>query len=648
VKSPPDDFHKKQLNSGESNGTGNCVYRNRRFLFLTLTALGVVYGNIGTNPLFTMRECFFGTHSFPPTPENVLGILSLIFWSLVAVISCKYLLFVMRADNRGEGGILALLALLVPRGDTSWEKRRILLWLGLFGAALLYGDGVITPAISILSAVEGLKVATPALERYVVPCTVLIVVLLFLVQKRGTAGVGMLFGPIMIVWFITIAALGINGIVKAPQVLAAVNPVHAVNFFLNYHWSGFLVLGAVFLSVAGGEALYADMGHFGRGPIRFAWFSMVFPALLFNYFGQGALILSNPKEAEQPFYHLAPAGMLYPLVFLATLATVIASQAIITGAFSMTRQAMQLGVCPRMRIIHTSPEEIGQIYMPAVNWLLMISTVLVVAGFETSGNLAAAYGVAVATTMLSTTILAFFVTRERWKWNFLTAGLVAALLFVMDISFFGANLLKFAYGGWLPIAAGVVIFILMTTWGRGGELLNRELRKIAEPLDEFLRAIASEPPVRVPGTAVFLVRRLDDGTPPMLIHHLSRNKALHELVVLLTVVYENVPRIPAAERLEVTRLEQGFYRVIVRYGFMQSPNVPVALRECEQYDLLVDTDSVTYYMARETLIPTERRIGMMLWREKLFSFMARNALHASAFYKIPPGQVIEIGMQVEI
>ncbi|MBP1750493.1 MAG: potassium uptake protein, Kup system, partial [Deltaproteobacteria bacterium] len=598
-------------------------------------------------PLFALRECFFGTHPFPPTPENVLGILSLIFWSLIAVISCKYLYFVMRADNRGEGGILALLALLIPREDTSRGKRRFLLWLGLFGAALLYGDGVITPAISILSAVEGLKVATPSLERYVVPCTVLIVVLLFLFQKRGTARVGMLFGPVMIVWFVTIATLGVSGILKAPQVLAAVNPAHAVIFFKKYLWSGFFVLGGVFLSVAGGEALYADMGHFGRGPIRFAWFSLVFPALLLNYFGQGALILSNPNETGQPFYHLAPEGTLYPLVFLATLATIIASQAIITGAFSLTRQAMQLGVTPPMRIIHTSSEEIGQIYMPAVNWLMMITTVLVVASFRSSGNLSAAYGVAIATTMLITTILAFFVTRERWKWSFMTAGLVAALLFVMDVSFFGANILKFAYGGWFPIVAGVAIFTLMITWRRGVELMNRELRQVIKPLGDFLQGISLEPPVRVPGTAVFIVRRLN-GTPPMLIHHFSHNKALHDQVVLLNVVTETVPRIPAGERIEVTPLEQGFFRVIVRYGFMQSPNVPVALRECKQYYLQIDTDNVTYYMARETLIPSKRRIGMILWRDKLYSFMVRNALHASAFYKIPPEQIVEIGIQVEI
>ncbi len=640
-------FREKPLPSGRSNGKANNEPRGRQFLLLTLTALGVVYGDIGTSPLYAMRECFFGTHPFPPTPENVLGVLSLIFWALLVIICCKYLLFVMRADNRGEGGILALLAMLLPRHDRQGEGSRVILWLGLFGAALLYGDGMITPAISVLSAVEGLQVATPALRRYVIPCTIAILVVLFLFQKRGTTRVGMLFGPIMIIWFTAIAVLGISGIIRAPRVLTAVNPVHALNFFQHYRYGGFFVLGAVFLVVTGGEALYADMGHFGRRPIRFAWFTLVFPALLLNYFGQGALILQNPLEATQPFYHLAPAGALYPLVFLATLATIIASQAIISGAFSLTRQAMQLGVSPRMRVIQTSPEEIGQIYIPAVNWLLMITTIMLVAGFATSSNLAAAYGVAVATTMLITTILAFFVARDRWKWNFPTAGLVMALFLVMDLSFFGANILKFAYGGWFPLVAGGAVFTLMTTWRRGRELLNRRLLEITEPLDEFLRRIAAEPPLRLPGTAVFMVRHLH-GTPPMLFHHLSHHKVLREQVVLLTVISEPVPRIPAAERLEVTPMEQGFFRVIVRYGFMQSPNVPVALRECEPFGLIVDPDSATFYLGRETLIATKARPGMTLWREKLFSFMARNALRATAFYKIPHERVVELGIEVEI
>ncbi len=638
-KGKPDESN-KDISPGEP--------RRRQFYLTCLAVLGIVYGDIGTSPLYALRECFYGRNPFPPTAENVLGILSLIFWSLLMVISCKYLLFVMRADNSGEGGILALMALLVPRQDpSSRKKRRVLFWLGLFGASLLYGDGVITPAISVLSAVEGLKVATPAFEPYVQPITILVLLLLFFFQKKGTAGVGSFFGPIMLVWFFVIATLGIAGIVRAPEVLAAVNPAHAADFFLRYRWSGFLILGAVFLVVTGGEALYADMGHFGRRPISFTWFRLVFPALLINYFGQGALILAHPAESLHPFYHLAPAKALYPLVVLATLATVIASQAVISGAFSLTRQAMQLGVSPRMLVVQTSSEEIGQVYVPTVNWMLMLTTIFLVLGFGSSSNLAAAYGVAVSTTMLITTVLLFFVAREKWRWNPVAAVLALCLFLAPDTSFFGANLLKIREGGWFPLTAGVLIFALMTTWRTGRDELYRRLSEKAEPMDDFLRRISGEPPVRLPGTAVFMVRRFL-GAPPMLVHHIKHHKVLHEQVVLLTVITEPVPRIPAAERLDVAELDQGFFRVTVRYGFMQSPHVPVALRQCEQFGLLIDTDTVTYYMERETLIPMRKRPGMMLWREKLFSFMARNALRATAFFSIPPEQVVEIGIQVEI
>jgi KUP system potassium uptake protein len=644
----PSTLRKKPVHKDRPNRNGKDEQpRRREFYFTCLAVLGVVFGDIGTSPLYALRECFYGRKPFPPTPENVLGILSLIFWSLLIIISCKYLLFVMRADNRGEGGILALMALLVPVSSPYRNERRVLFWLGLFGASLLYGDGVITPAISVLSAVEGLQVATPAFKPYVLPITILILVLLFLLQKRGTAGIGYLFGPVIFIWFTVIATLGIIGIARSPKVLAAVNPAHAVIFFLHYRWSGVLVLGAVFLVVTGGEALYADMGHFGREPIRFTWFRLVFPALLLNYFGQGALILTHPKEAVQPFYHLAPTWALYPLVILATFATVIASQAIISGAFSLTSQAMQLGVSPRMLVVQTSPEEVGQIYVPTVNRLLMITTILLVMGFGSSSNLAAAYGVAVSTTMLITTILIFFLAREKWKWNLMLAVPVTLLFLGSDLSFFGANLLKISEGGWFPITAGIIVFALMTTWRSGRDLLHERLSERTTPLDDLLKRVEEEPPMRLPGTAVFLVRRLH-GSPPMLVHHLKHHKVLHEQVVLLTVITEPVPRIPAAERVEVVKLTGGFFRVTARYGFMQSPNVPVVLRECEQHDLLIDTDSTTYYVARETLIPTERLSGMRLWREKLFAFMARNALRATAFYKIPPGQIIEIGMQVEI
>lgn len=617
-----------------------------QFFLVSLAALGVVYGDIGTSPLYALRECFHGVNPFPVTPENILGVLSLIFWSLILVISIKYLLFVMRADNRGEGGILALLALLDPWQGPPQNKRRVLLVLGLFGAALLYGDGVITPAISVMSAMEGLEVAMPALSHYVTPLTILILVLLFLFQKRGTAGVGSVFGPVMVLWFLVLAGLGISGILRAPAVLAAINPVHAVRFFVDNGVTGLLVLGAVFLVVTGGEALYADMGHFGPGPIRFAWFALVLPALLLNYFGQGALMLSDPARTIHPFYQLAPPWALYPLVLLATIATVIASQAVISGAFSLTRQAVALGQFPRLRIVQTSSEEIGQIYIPGINWILMVVTISLVLGFGSSSHLAAAYGVAVTTTMVITTVLAFFITRERWGWHPVLSLLVATVFLVADLAFFGANLFKVPDGGWFPLVAGAGIFTLMSTWRRGRELLGERLRKNIKPLENFLEKIAGEPPLRIPGTAIFLTGNRS-GTPPMLLHHLAHNLVLHEQVVILTAVTREIPRIPAADRLKVTDHGQGVFRVLVYYGFMQSPNIPVALRSCEAFGLTIDLEATTFYLGRETLIPTEKVPGMMLWREKLFAFMSRNSLRPTTFYNLPPERVMEIGIQVE-
>ncbi|BDV43781.1 putative potassium transport system protein kup 1 [Geotalea uraniireducens] len=614
---------------------------------LALTALGVVYGDIGTSPLYALRECFHGEHLLRATPANVLGVLSLIFWALIVIISLKYLLLVMRADNRGEGGILALLALLNPwRARHGWG-RMMTISLGLFGAALLYGDGAITPAISVLSAIEGLKVATPLLTPVVVPTTIAILIALFLLQKRGTAGIGALFGPVMIVWFATIALLGIRGITMAPEVLAAVNPLHAIRLFARDGMEGFLILGSVFLVVTGGEALYADMGHFGRPPIRLAWFACVLPALLLNYFGQGALLLRRPFEATEPFYHLAPSWALYPLVLLATAATIIASQAVISGAFSLTRQAVQLGMSPRMRIIQTSSEEIGQIYIPAVNWALMGATVALVTGFHTSSNLAAAYGVAVTTTMVITTVLIFAVMRKRWRWGLLSASSLTAVLLTVDLAFFAANMFKVEAGGWLPLAAGLALFVLMKTWYQGRELLSARLQENVIDLRTLMEKISFAPPIRVPGVAVFMSGRLNHA-PPMLLHHLQHNQVLHETVVLLTVVTEDSPRVAAADRLELEDLSHGFYRLIARYGFMQSPNVPVLLRACEPLGLTIDPDEASYYLARETLIPTERVRGMPIWREKLFAFMVRNALQATAFYNLPPDRVVELGQQVEI
>lgn len=617
-----------------------------RLTALSLATLGVVFGDIGTSPLYAFRQSLAGTSTLVLQESTVLGVLSLILWALILVISVKYLIFMLRADNDGEGGILVLLALLQPWQDTSFRSRRILIALGLFGGALLYGDGVITPAISVLSAMEGLGVAAPSLQPYVVPLTITVLVLLFLFQRKGTASVGAAFGPVMLIWFVVLAALGLASILRTPDVLFAVDPTYAASFLIANRWDGFLILGAVFLVVTGGEALYADMGHFGRLPIRTAWFCLVFPALTLNYFGQGALVLRNGSAASSPFFHLAPAWAAFPLIILATLATVIASQAVITGAFSLTRQAVQLGQCPRMAIVQTSPDAVGQVYVPAVNWLLMALTLALVLGFGSSDALAGAYGIAITSTMVITSILAFFVMRRRWKWHPALAGsMVAAFLFV-DLSFFGANLPKIVNGGWFPLLLAGVVFLLMSTWRRGRTILNFRLRENLIPLDACLERLDEKPPARVPGIAVFMTGRIE-GTPPMLIHHLEHNQVLHDTVVLLTVCTRGVPRVPAADRLVVERFPRQFYRVFVHYGFMQSPNLPVALRECERLGLKIDLEKTTYYLGRETLIPASSDI-MSRWRKSLFALMSRNATPATAFYSIPPERVIEIGLQVEL
>lgn len=633
-----------EMDSDELSSAGGA---DRQLRILCLTVLGVVYGDIGTSPLYAFRECFYGSHSVPASPENILGILSLVFWALTFVISIKYLLFLMRADNRGEGGILALLALITPARNLSAVQRRFLIPLGIFGAALLYGDGVITPAISVLSAVEGLKLAEPALNGVVLPITILILVSLFLFQRRGTARIGAVFGPVMAIWFVTIAITGISGIIQAPEVFAAVNPLHGARFFVENGHIAYRALGSVFLVVTGGEALYADMGHFGPRPIRLAWFSLVLPALLLNYFGQAALLLVRPDEASEPFYNLAPAWALYPLVILATLATVIASQAVISGAFSLTRQAMQLGYSPRFRVMQTSSDEIGQVYIPAVNMGLMLATVSLVLEFRSSTNIAGAYGVAVTTTMVITTILAFFLMVKRWHWQITSAAVLAGVFLSFDIPFFSANLLKITHGGWFPLAAGLAVFYLMMTWRKGRQLLSQKLRGEEESLEDFIEKIIVAPPHRLLGTAVFMTEH-PTGTPRVLYHHLAHNQVLHKQVVVLSVVTEEVPRVPAAERVTVTLMQQGFARVVVRYGFMQSPNVPVAIRQCKPLGLSVDLEQTTYYLARETIISTPQNSGMMRWQEKLFSFMSRNSLRATAFFNIPAEQVIEVGQYVEI
>ncbi|MGE0812729.1 MAG: potassium transporter Kup [Vicinamibacterales bacterium] len=616
----------------------------RRLGPLALGALGVVYGDIGTSPLYAIRECFYGPHAVEPTADNVLGVLSLIVYALVVVISIKYVAVVMRADNRGEGGILALTALL-PGPDTG-RRTSALVLLGLFGAALLYGDGMITPAITVLSAVEGLNVATPLFEPYVVPIAVAILVGVFSIQKHGTERVGRLFGPIMLVWFGTLAALGIAWLATAPFVLGALDPRHAVRFLIEHGWHGVVVMGAVFLVVTGGEALYADMGHFGRRPISVAWFGLVLPALLLNYFGQGALLLAHPDAAANPFFALTPSWLLMPMVGLATLAAIIASQALISGAFSLTQQAVQLGYSPRLTIDHTSSAEAGQIYSPEVNRALMICTLAVVVGFESSAALAAAYGIAVTLTMIITALLLHAVAVHRWHWPVAAAAAMTGGFLAIDLTFLAANSVKIAQGGWLPLVVGAVLFTLMTTWKAGRRVVASRLLERAEPIEAFLARIQASPPVRVPGTAVFMTAQ-PKGTPPALAHNLRHNKVLHEHVITLLVTTMPWPYVDDVERCSIRPLGAGLYAVTLYYGFMQAANVPAALGRAALDGLPFDADDVTYFLGRETLIRTAAP-GMAAWREELFIFMAKNARRATGYFRLPAEQVVELGVQVEI
>jgi KUP system potassium uptake protein len=620
--------------------------RGRYLATLTIGALGVVYGDIGTSPLYALRECFHGAHAVAATRENVLGVLSLIFWSLTLIISIKYVVFVLRADNDGEGGILALLALVSQQAGAATRTRAGLIALGLFGAALLYGDGMITPAISVMGAVEGLHVATDFFDPFVVPLAVLILIGLFLIQSHGTGRIGFLFGPVMIAWFGVIAALGLRWIVRDPQVLEAFSPLHAVRFLEANGWNAFVVLGSVFLVVTGGEALYADMGHFGPRPIRAAWFTLVLPALVLNYLGQGALLLTDPGAAVSPFYLLAPRWALYPLVGLATMAAIIASQALITGAYSLTRQAIQLGYSPRLEVDYTSPHEQGQIYMPQVNWLLMLSTLALVLGFRTSSALAGAYGMAVSSTMVITTLLAYFVARRVWGVPRLLAASVAAFFLVVELGFFGANLVKIPHGGWFPLVIGASMYLLLSTWKRGRALLASRLRERLYPFEQFLEDVTSSPPYRVPGTAVFMTSNLF-GTPPTLMHNLEHNRVLHERVILLTVTSRNAPYVADRDRLSIESLGQGFYRVTLGYGFMEDPNVPLGLSQAAAQGLPVDIERTTFFLGIETLVPTDRP-GLPRWRERLFALMSRNAVRATSFFRIPPERVVELGMQIEL
>ena len=618
---------------------------------LALGALGVVFGDIGTSPLYTLRECTSGENG--TAPHNVLGVLSLIFWALMMVVTIKYLTFIMRADNHGEGGILALLALVsAPGGDRSLfdkKTKTLLVFLGLFGAALLYGDGIITPAISVLSAVEGLGVATHALDRAIVPITCGILIALFLFQSRGTAKVGAIFGPMTLVWFVTIGAIGLPWIVRTPRVLEALNPLLAVRFFFAHGLHGFLVLASVVLCITGGEALYADMGHFGKGPIRFAWYLVVFPALLLNYFGQGALLLQRGAAVTHPFYDLVSGWMLYPLVVIATLATVVASQALISGAFSLTQQAVQLGFSPRVTIVHTSSEAEGQIYVPEVNRILMIACVALVIALRESSALAAAYGIAVTGTMAITSVLFYFVARRRFGWSRATAMAVSGLFLVVDLAFFGANVGKIAHGGWLPIAVAVLVFVGMVTWRKGNEATDSYFLFATLPLDKFRSELGRRKPQRVPGTAVFM-SSLGEGIPPVLQFHLQHNKVLHEQIVLLTVRTAHQPSVPAAERVRTEALGDGLVRVIATYGFSQRPNVPEILACCDgEHGFHFDPEETTYYLARLSIVVKPGHgTGMSRWRRMLFAYMSRNARAAFTFFRIPPKRVVEMGSQIEL
>jgi KUP system potassium uptake protein len=615
-------------------------------LALAVGATGVVYGDIGTSPLYAFKEAFAGAEALTPNPGSVLGVLSLIFWSLIFVVSVKYVALIMRADNKGEGGIMALMALVQRATAGDGRLNWLLMTLGIFGAALFYGDGMITPAISVLSAVEGLEVATPALKPYVIPISLAILIALFLVQRRGTASVGALFGPVMLLWFATLATLGIIEIVRYPQVLSALSPGYAVAFFQEHRWHGFLTLGAVVLAFTGAEALYADMGHFGRRPIRLAWFGLVLPALLFNYFGQGALVLRDPTAVQNPFYLLAPSWALYPMVVLSTLATVIASQAVISGAFSITRQAIQLGYAPRMTIAHTSERQVGQIYIPAMNLALLLGVVALVLGFQSSSNLAAAYGIAVTGTMAITTILALVVVRKLWKWNWPATSIGVALFLGVDLVFFSANAVKIPQGGWFPLVIGLAVFTLLATWKRGRAILYDRLRELAIAVEPFLQSIAAHAPARVPGTAVFLTTSIE-GVPHALMHNLKHNKVLHQRVVILTVVFQDIPHIDQSERIDIWPLGNGFYKVFVIYGFKDETDVPKALELCAAQGLEFNMMDTSFFLSRETLIPTGKP-GMALWREKLFVGMARNAGSATGYFQIPTNRVVELGTQVEL
>jgi len=614
---------------------------------LALLALGVVYGDIGTSPLYAVKETFSHIHGIPLNAENILGGLSTIFWSLMIVVSLKYVVLIMRADNKGEGGIMALLALAASAVRTPGRVRTLVLSLGVIGASLFYGDAVLTPAISVVSAVEGLEVGTSALHPYIIPITVVVLVTLFAFQRHGTAVVGAFFGPVCALWFLALAAVGVHNILQNPLVLGALNPLHTLGFVTGHGLASFVVLGSVLLAFTGAEALYADMGHFGRRPIRIAWFGLVLPSLVLNYFGQGALLIANPQAIENPFYLAYPDWALYPMIVLATAATVIASQATISGAYSLTRQAIQLGYLPRFNIQHTSEREMGQVYVPALNWLLLAAVLAAVLGFGTSSKLASAYGVAVVGTMLITSFLTFFVIRYGWRFNLWLAIFATGSFIVVDASFFSASLLKIADGGWFPIVVGAMVFTVMVTWRRGREQLLSRLRQSSVPLPAFLDSLMRNPPLRVPGTAVFLTST-PGAVPHALLHNLAHNKVLHERVVFLTVIIQDVPWVPPSVRVHIEDLGNNCFQLTVHFGFKDSPDVMQALEQCREYELEFQPLQTSFFLSRETVIPSMHAAGMARWRERLFATLARNAVSPVEYFNLPANRVIEVGTQIEI
>lgn len=631
-------------NTQNSNSAG---FKSSRFHIITLAALGIVFGDIGTSPLYALKECFSTEHGIPFTPAGVLGIISMLFWAITIVVSLKYVLFVMRADNNGEGGVLALMALSLRTAKNGSGRAKLLMMLGVFGACMFYGDVVITPAISVLSAVEGLEIATPGLSRYVVPLSLVILIALFLIQKHGTTVVGKLFGPVMFVWFLSLGLLGVYNVIKAPEILAAINPYYAFAFMQQHALQAFIVLGSVVLVLTGAEALYADMGHFGIRPIRFAWLFTVMPCLMLNYFGQGANLLTNPSAIQNPFYLMVPDALLLPMVFLATAATVIASQAVISGAFSLTSQAILLGFVPRMRILHTSEDERGQIYVPVINWMLLILVVAVVLAFKKSDNLAAAYGVAVTTTMLITTVLAAVVMRTVWKWNPFLVALVIGAFFIVDFAFFAANLLKIVDGGWFPLLLGGFAFFLLMTWYSGRMLLRERTKDEGIPLEPFVEGLLAHPPHRVEGTAVFMTGNVAT-VPVALLHNLKHNRILHKRVFFLKISIWDVPYVENDKRLTLKELGNDVYILRSAFGFKEAPDVHIVMAlASSQFGLEFDVMDTSFFLARDTVIPSKIP-GMQLWREKLFAWMYQNAAKPSDFFHIPVNRVVELGTKVEI